>query len=56
VATLEKKPDFNLSKKLKRITDANKLVYGKGITKIVGVFTKIFKPKAKPKEPTEEKT
>ena len=54
--TLEKKPDFNLSKKLKRITDANKLVYGKGITKIVGVFTKIFKPKAKPKEPTEVKT
>jgi len=54
--TLEKKSDFNLSKKLKKITDANKLVCGKGITKIVGVFTKIFKPKAKLKESTVEKT
>mgnify|MGYP006073909593 FL=1 len=53
--TLEKKPDFNLVKKFKIIADVNKRVDGNGVATIVGLFAKIFKPKAKPKESTAEK-
>ena len=53
--TLEKKPDFNFIKKFKIIADVNKRFDGNGVGKIVGLFAKIFKRKAKPKESTSEK-
>jgi uncharacterized protein (TIGR03503 family) len=53
--TLEKNPDFNLSKRFKIIAYVNKRLDGNGVAKIVGLFAKIIKRKAKPKGSTAKK-